>query len=130
MKKTLGNIILAFLVPLCILAQDDTINQTQKGEDLIGDWTVDLRPSPDSEGYYQPFNVESVAGNTFIGSFYGSQIENAFFNKNWDRLYFAFTTKDQSNTYYHSGYLSNGEVSGISYCPTREFTAPWTGLKK
>lgn len=130
MKKMLGYFIFSCLVPLCIFAQENNPNPTQKADDLIGTWTIDLRPSPDSEAYYQTFSIESVDKNTFKGSFYGSPIENAFLNNNWDRLYFAFTTKDQNNTYYHSGYLSDGEVFGISYCPTREFTAPWTGPRK
>lgn len=129
MKNYLANTLLALLFPICFFAQDNRANTTEKADELVGNWTIDLRPSPDAEGYYQTFNVASLERNTFQGSFYGSKVENAFFNKNWDRLYFAFTTKDQSNTYYHSGYLMDGELLGISYCPTREFTAPWSGSK-
>jgi hypothetical protein len=97
---------------------------------MIGEWTIDLRPTPDAEGYYQMFVVTAVEGNTFSGTFYGSPIENGFVNRNWDQLYFAFTTSDASNDYYHSGFLENGTLQGISYCPNRSFTAPWTGVKK
>jgi hypothetical protein len=114
-----------FGVPVCGSAQDINTNTT-----LPGKWTIDLRPAPDAAGYYQAFVVTALEGNTFTGTFYGSPIENGFINPNWDRLYFAFTTHDQSNAYYHSGYLENGTVSGISYCPNRAFAAPWTGIKE
>jgi len=103
---------------------------TPPSDPFEGDWTIDLRPEPSAEGYYQPFQVTEVDGNIFTGTFYGSPIENGFLNRNWDRLYFAFTTSDASNDYYHSGYLENGSLQGISYCPNRSFTAPWTGVKK
>jgi len=97
---------------------------------LVGEWTIDLRPTPDAEGYYQKFQITAIDGNIFTGFFYGSEIENGLLNKNWDRLYFAFTTSDASNDYYHSGYLEEGALQGISYCPNRAFTAPWTGVKE
>lgn len=99
-------------------------------EDLVGEWTIDLRPTPDAEPYFQTFAVSSVADYSLEGTFYGSELENAILNKNWDRLYFSFTTQDQSNAYYHSGYLKDGKVYGITYCPNRSFVAPWQGEKK
>lgn len=102
----------------------------QKESGLLGSWTIDLRPSPDAEGYYQVFEVNSIDGASFEGTFYGSTLEGGLFNTQWERLYFAFSTSDQSHTYYHSGYLLDGKLHGISYCPGREFTAPWTGVKK
>ena len=99
-------------------------------ESLIGNWEIDLRPTPNAEAYYQTFEVLEIVDNAITGTFYGSQITNGLINENWDRLYFAFTTSDQSNDYYHSGYLQNGKIYGISYCPNRKFTAPWTGALK
>ncbi len=110
-----------------LLAQD--IVTKSPSDQLLGEWTIDLRPTPSAEGYYQNFVVKVVDGNTFTGIFYGSEIQNGLLNRNWDRLYFAFTTSDASNDYYHSGYLENGALQGISYCPNRAFTAPWTGVK-
>ena len=110
MKKTI--IIGILFIPFLINAQKQLA--------LQGSWTIDLRPTPDSEAYYQVFEV----------SFYGSTLENGLMNTQWERVYFAFTTSDQSNTYYHSGYLLDGKLYGISYCPGREFTAPWTGIRK
>lgn len=103
---------------------------TAQDADLTGEWTIDLRPTPDAEAYYQPFEVTEVKDNTFMGTFYGSPVENSLINKNWPKLYFAFSTRDQNHTYYHSGYLEDGTLYGMSYCPGREFTAPWTGTRK
>ena len=120
MKKTI--IIGILFIPFLINAQKQLA--------LQGSWTIDLRPTPDSEAYYQVFEVNSVEETSFKGSFYGSTLENGLMNTQWERVYFAFTTRDQSNTYYHSGYLLDGKLYGISYCPGREFTAPWTGIRK
>ncbi len=129
MKKIGGTILLFLSVSLGLVAQDE-LNTTEKKADFLATWTIDLRPTPSAPEYYQSFSVDEVTGNTFMGTFYGSVIENGFLNANWDRLHFAFTTKDQSNAYYHSGYLENGKLYGISYCPGRNFTAPWFGEKE
>ena len=119
-----------FLVPISIIAQDSKNNSSEIINPLIGNWKIDLRPTPESDGYYQSFNVKMINENTFTGTFYSSEIKNALINKNWDKIYFAFSTSDQSNEYYHSGYLENDKLFGITYCPNRNFTAPWTGTKE
>ena len=128
MKRKLILITLLLLVPISIIAQDSTIKSPEQNDPLIGNWKIDLRPTPDSDGYYQSFDVKIVNGNTFSGTFYGSEIKNALINRNWTKIYFAFSTSDQSNEYYHSGYIEDGKLFGITYCPNREFTAPWTGV--
>ena len=128
MRQFFTFILILFLLPLLSAQSKDAV--TTNPEELIGSWTIDLRPAPDAQGYFQPFAVEKVEGNTFIGTFYGSPVRDAFINKNWDKLYFAFTTSDASNDYYHSGYLLEGKLVGMSYCPNREFTAPWTAEKE
>jgi hypothetical protein len=40
--------------------------------DLVGTWTVDLRPTPDSGRYYQPFTIQEADFQTLSGTFYGS----------------------------------------------------------
>lgn len=99
-------------------------------DDLKGTWKIDLRPTPTSEAYYQLFEVNSIEKNTFKGTFYGSSIKEGLINTQWKSTYFAFSTSDKSNTYYHSGYILDGKIYGISYCPNRNFTAPWKGEKK
>ena len=128
MKK---QFILALLVTLSItmIKAQEADTAMSPADPLVGEWTIDLRPTPDAEAYFQKFMVIAVDGNTFTGTFYGSPIENGLINRNWDKLYFAFTTSDASNDYYHSGYMENGTLEGITYCPNRTFTAPWTGIK-
>ena len=118
--KTFLPLILLFL-SISIFGQD---------LDLAGEWVIDLRPTPDAEGYYQPFVITAINENRIEGTFYGSSIENGLINVYWEKLYFAFSTKDQNHSYYHSGYLKEGNLYGISYCPGRQFTAPWTGTRK
>ncbi|MBT8376422.1 MAG: hypothetical protein KJO22_06105 [Bacteroidia bacterium] len=126
-------IIISFFIGLsynCMVNAQEVLNTTKTDELIIGEWTIDLRPTPNSEGYFQTFEVLEIEQNTFTGSFYGSDIKNGLINTNWSRLYFAFTTSDSSNDYYHSGYLEKGKLYGQSYCPNRAFTAPWTGSLK
>lgn len=106
------------------------VTSGQSEASLQGAWTIDLRPAPEAEPYFQNFQVDRIQGNTFQGRFYGSALEEARLNRNWGKLYFAFTTRDQNHEYYHSGYLENGKLFGISYCPGREFVAPWTGVRE
>lgn len=131
MKRVLIMLMAIVLMPIYVFGQEvtDTLI-SESNSPLIGNWIIDLRPKPDADGYFQPFVVEAVLENAFTGSFYGSAIENGKLNTNWERLYFAFTTKDQSNEYFHSGYLENGALYGVTYCPDRDFVAPWLGEKK
>jgi len=129
MKRKIVFIVLFVFTPICLIAQDNSNKSTEKNP-IIGNWKIDLRPTPDSDGYYQSFVVKLIKDNTFTGTFYGSEIKKALINKNWAKTYFAFSTSDQSNEYYHSGYLENDKLFGITYCPNREFTAPWTGVKE
>ncbi|WP_191859756.1 hypothetical protein [Hanstruepera ponticola] len=129
MIRKLKIICLLLLLPIYLVAQEPSTNSSNQNDLLTGKWKVDLRPTPNSDEYYQPFLVKSINNNTFTGTFYGSDIKNALINENWSKLYFAFSTSDQSNDYYHSGYLENGKLYGITYCPNREFTAPWTATR-
>ncbi|MGB5666098.1 MAG: hypothetical protein WBM53_04560 [Maribacter sp.] len=127
-KNIISGILL--LIPIAIMAQDLNDSSAETLDSLIGNWTIDLRPTPESDGYFQSFVVTPKGEKSFTGTFYGSEINNALVNRNWPKIYFAFSTSDQSNDYYHSGYLENGKLYGITYCPSREFTAPWTGVKE
>ena len=123
-----------FTLFIVLITITEINGQTSNGsaseiETFKGEWTIDLRPSPDAQGYYQKFKVTSVNEKSFTGSFYNSKIRNAQLNTQWRRLYFAFTTSDGTNDYYHSGYFADGKVYGISYCPGRKLTAPWTGTQ-
>ena len=119
--KTLLAILLSTSFLVVIHAQDSA------NEQLIGEWRIDLRPTPDAEPYYQIFAIEGVTDSGITGTFYGSSLEDGYLNTVWPELYFAFTTKDATNSYYHSGYLKEGKLYGTSYCPGRNFIARWTG---
>lgn len=130
MRNILNLTLLFLFIPFSIFSQEKNTDVVKPTDILIGEWTIDLRPSPESDGYFQSFVVEFINENTFKGTFYGSNLENAILNSNWDKLYFAFTTRDQNNEYYHSGFLLNGKLFGITYCPNRSFAAPWMGVKE
>ena len=129
MKKVFLITILSLFLSISNYGQEVVSNHS-KSDNLIGEWIIDLRPTPESEGYFQFFTVDSIDNNSFQGTFYGSELEKSLLNTNWDKLYFSFTSRDTSNEYYHSGYLLDGILYGITYCPNRKFTAPWTGRKK
>ncbi len=99
-------------------------------EKIKGTWVIDLRPSPDASAYMQEVTIQPTKGNKFEGTFYGSEFKNGFFNLEWDVVYFGFSSRDASNGYYHSGYVKDGKIYGVTYCPNREFTITWVGEKK
>jgi hypothetical protein len=98
--------------------------------DLVGEWIIDLRPTPSSTEYLQTLKIEKITNNLIEGMFYGSELKDGFLNTNWEKPYFSFSTSDASNNYYHSGYILNGELYGISYCPKRKLVTPWSGKLK
>lgn len=118
-----------FLVPILFLNTAVDISGQDSSSTIQGKWKVDLRPTPESEAYWQAFSISKVSGNQFSGTFYGSYFSNGQLNDKWGKTYFAFITKDRSNTYFHSGYLEDGQLYGVTFCPERKFTQPWTGYK-
>ena len=51
------------------------------------------------------------------------------FNTDWGKIYFAFTTADKENIYYHSGFIEGDVISGVSFSADRKFISHWTGHK-
>lgn len=99
--------------------------------DIIkGIWTLDLRPEPNSEPYLIDFILTPTKSKEFEGEFYGTKFTGGYFNTDWEHLYFAFTTGDKDNVYYHSGYIIDNKIYGITYSEGRKFTSHWTGIKK
>jgi CubicO group peptidase (beta-lactamase class C family) len=97
---------------------------------LEGRWELDLRPNAKSEPYLKDFMVASTDGKAFSGEFYGTKFTNGRINGDWEKLYFAFSTRDKSNVYFHSGFVDGDTISGISYSAERQFTSHWTGVRK
>lgn len=125
MKKTI--LLLFVCMSSMVFAQNATSVHSNQ---LNGIWQIDLRPTPDSEAYFKQMTIQITDDNTFNGTFYDSTFKKGFLNTSWPNIYFAFSTKDKSNTYYHSGYFDGNTLHGVTYCPNREFTAPWTGTKE
>jgi hypothetical protein len=97
---------------------------------LAGTWTIDLRPSPNSDAYLKDFILTPGPGKTFSGEFYGSSFTGGQFLTVWPVLYFAFHTSDQANDYYHSGFIDGDTISGVSYSASRKFLSHWTGTER
>ncbi len=97
---------------------------------IKGTWVLDLRPDPNSAPYFKDFILTPTKGNEFEGEFYGTPFTGGYFNTDWENIYFAFTTGDKDNIYYHSGYIIDNKIFGISYSEGRKFTSHWTGVKK
>ena len=110
--------------------QKPQTNNSRSVNQIQGTWEIDLRPTPNSQPYLKEFVISNVTDKTFSGVFYGSPFTGGELNGSWERLYFAFTTGDKDSSYYHSGYIENGKIYGISYSPERKFITPWTGGKK
>ncbi len=98
--------------------------------EALGTWVIDLRPTPESEPYLKDFKFTKIDSSRFDGEFYGYPFSGGFFNTDWDKIYFAFTTADQSGTYYHSGYIEGNKVYGMSLNENRKLMLPWKGEKK
>jgi len=111
------------------IQKSDSLKSFDKDK-IKGTWLIDLRPSPNSEIYLKNFIITPAEGKEFSGEFYGTEFSTGIFNTDWENVYFAFTTKDKTNTYFHSGYISGNRIYGVSYSEGRKFTSHWTGTKK
>jgi hypothetical protein len=112
------------------MAKDSTTIKKPDPKEALGSWQIDLRPSPESEPYYKEFKFTKIEGKNFEGEFYGYPFTGGLLNTDWDKIYFAFTTADQSGTYFHSGHIEDGKVFGISLSEGRKFVLPWRGVRK
>lgn len=99
-------------------------------DSVLGTWIIDLRPTPESVPYLKEFKFTRIDGKKFDGEFYGYPFTGGFLNTDWNKIYFAFTTQDQSGNYYHSGFVEGNKVTGITLNENREFVLPWKGQKK
>lgn len=123
------------LVSTVTMAQGEKTNQPSSSnkpvaDSALGTWLIDLRPTPDSEPYLKEFKFTNIYGKQFDGEFYGYPFQGGFLNTDWDKICFAFTTADQSGTYFHSGYIEGNKVVGISLNENRKLLISWRGEKK
>ncbi|MFM2361797.1 MAG: hypothetical protein RLZZ316_699 [Bacteroidota bacterium] len=121
------------LLSLLIIISTLTASAQQKkpvSDSAIGTWIIDLRPDPASAPYLKEFKITKITGKNFDGEFYGYPFTGGYINTDWDKIYFAFTTADQSGTYFHSGSIEGNKVSGLSLNESRQLFIPWRGQKK
>lgn len=125
--RTLPLVLAALLAfAACISGSQPEADPRVDPADLVGTWTVDLRPTPDSDPYFQPFVVERVGDGTFAGRFYGAPFEGGLLNTSWGALHFAFTTADGRTEYHTSGVLEGGRLRGTTHAVSRGFLSVWT----
>jgi hypothetical protein len=123
---------LLFLITLIVTFQpaySQNITETE------GTWIIDLRPTPDSEPYLKEFLIKDITTDSlnkvyFSGTFYETDFTGGRLNDSWEIVYFAFSTSDGNNSYFHSGYFKDGIVYGTSYSPERNLLIPWKGEKQ
>jgi len=94
-------------------------------QDLVGQWRVDLRATPEAAPYYQELRIDSVKGDTLEGSFFGSRMEHGRLNTDWGTVYIAFVTQDGKGAVHHAGRLRRGKLEGTSLSLGREVLSVW-----
>lgn len=110
--------------------ETDTEIEARLLKDLLGKWTIDLRPSPTDAAYLKDFTLSNYTEKSLSGIFYDTAFEGGKIHTSWGKIYFSFITKDNSGTYFHSGYIENGELHGTTFSAGRDFLMPWTGVKQ
>jgi hypothetical protein len=97
---------------------------------IFGTWRVDLRPDPAAPPADAPFVVTGAAGDSLVGTFYGSPIRQARVNRAWGRLHVAFVTYDNTGAYHHTAVLvAPGRLEGTSHALGRGFLAVWRAAR-
>jgi hypothetical protein len=99
-------------------------------KNLVGTWELDLRPSPESDVYKKDFDITGFSDGKLKGVYYGTEFNNGKINTAWGKIYFSFSTADQSGAYHHAGYIDSGKMYGTSRSDGRDFMIPWFGEKK
>lgn len=124
MKLLFVLIVLSIYVPVF-----PTDNVPNTPDLLDGEWKVDLRASPEADPYLQTLHIKVRNNGSLSGSLYGSKFKKGVINQAWPFLYLAFRTKDRNNTYFHTARLEGDTLVGQTYCPDRQFIAPWTATR-
>lgn len=128
--KNMRPLFLFFVLFVCFSFSLKAQSTKPQTDSLLGTWVIDLRPTPESEPYLKEFKFTRINGKEFDGEFYGYPFKSGFLNTDWGKVWFAFTTSDQSGTYFHSGYIEGDKIQGLSFNENRKLTLPWKGSKK
>ena len=128
--KVISIFITLFIADSFFAQTDETKIIEHDLSQIAGVWEIDLRPTPKSQPYLEDFVIKLKEGNDFGGIFYDTKFDNGKLNLNWKKIYFSFSTKDDNNSYYHSGFIEGDKILGITFSPERNFTMPWNGEKR
>jgi hypothetical protein len=102
------------------------------GRNLIGTWTVDLRPTPDAEPYLKKLVITAVSNGRIEGHFYdGSPLQAGRINTTaTPQLLFAFLTDPGEGAYQSSGrQVGPNRLEGMTLSTTRGFLLPWVAVR-
>lgn len=97
----------------------------QQNTQLTGEWTVDLRPTPESPAYLKPMMLAVAADGTLTGAFYEHPIDLGRAGATNGRPCFAFRTQDASGPYQTSGCLVGDRIEGQTWSEGRRFVLTW-----
>lgn len=97
---------------------------------LVGEWKVDLRPTPDAAEYFQTMVIDSIKDGALTGKFYGSQMSDGRINAGWGAVRFAFTTSDGSGQYHTHAVLRGNRIEGTTHSVGRGFLSYWTAVRQ
>ncbi len=117
-------------IPCVVRAQ--TASTAPTAVDLVGSWSVDLRPRPDAAPYLKKLVITSVKEGRIEGHFYdGSPIQAGRVNVSAaPQLHFAFFTDPGEGVYQSSGrQVSRDRLEGMTLSTTRGFLLPWIAVR-
>ena len=97
--------------------------------DLTGEWSVDLRPTPGAPAYLKTMRLLISAEQVVSGSFYDSEITKGRADAKKGRACFAFTTSDGLAPYQTSGCLAGDRIEGQTWSEGRGFLLTWTAVR-
>ncbi|KTT69771.1 hypothetical protein [Sphingomonas endophytica] len=101
----------------------------QQKTDLSGEWTVDLRPTPQAPAYLKPMTLAVAADGALTGAFYEHPIDLGRAGATNGRPCFAFRTQDASGPYQTSGCLVGDHIEGQTWSEGRRFVLTWQATR-
>jgi len=106
------------------------VPRADRPAELVGEWRVDLRPTPESPAYYVELTISSADEDGLTGTFYDATIEASAVNDDWGDLRFAIVTVDGASRYVTTGVLEGETLSGTTYSPDRDLFSVWTAERR
>ncbi|KTT69458.1 hypothetical protein [Sphingomonas endophytica] len=101
----------------------------QQRNELAGEWTVDLRPTPQAPAYHKPMTIAVAADGTLTGAFYEHPIDLGRAGATNGRPCFSFRTQDASGPYQTSSCLVGDHIEGQTWSEGRRFVLTWQATR-